>query len=80
MALTNIQLFTVLGFGTAAVCNALIADFLSGDLAELEHMSEDDVKDACTSYAKRTDGPFPIILTQLQRKRFKALMLWVKDR
>ena len=80
MALSNIQLFNLLGFGTAAVRNALIADFLSGDLAELEHMTEDDVKDACTSYAKRQDAPFPIILTQLQRKRFKALMYWVKDR
>ena len=81
MALKNIQLFTMLGFTTAAVRNALITDFLSGDLVELQHMSEDNVKDACSSYyAKRTDAPFPIILTQLQRNRFKALMLWVKDR
>ena len=43
-------------------------------------MSEDNVKDVCSSYVKRQDAPFPIILTQLQRKQFRALMLWVKDR
>ena len=80
MALTNIQLFQLLGFNQVGTRNALIVDFLSGDLAELQHMSESEVKDACASYAKRTDAPFPIILTQLQRKRLKALMLWVKDR
>ena len=42
-------------------------------------MSEDKVKEACTSYAKRQDGDFPVILTQLQRQRLKALTLWVKD-
>lgn len=36
--------------------------------------------DACASHAKRTDGPFPVNLSQLQRKQFKALMCWVKDR
>merc|ERR1712232_528131 len=60
--------------------NAIIADFLQGGLAGLEHMSEDEVKDDCTSYAKRQDGDFPVILTQLQRQQLKALMLWVKDK
>ena len=80
MTLTNSQMLTTLGFTVTAVRNALITDFLSGDLAELQHMSEEDVKDACASYAKRQDAPFPIILTQLQRSRFRAMMLWVKDR
>ena len=54
-----------MGIAPAARRNAIIADFLAGGLDGLEHMSEDDVKDACASYAKRTDGEFPIILTQL---------------
>ena len=57
----------------------MINDFLSGGLTELEHMSRNDVKDACTSYAKRTNSPFPIIMTILQKQRMKALILWVKD-
>ena len=79
MALTNIQIFTHMDFAPAATRNAIIADFLAGGLDGLEHMSEDDVKDACTSYARRQDGEFPIILTQLQRYRLKGLVLWVKD-
>ena len=79
MVLSHIQIFTYLSFGTTPTRNALINDFLSGGLAELEHMSENDVKDACSSYAKRTDGLFPIVMTTLQKQRMKALMLWVKD-
>jgi len=79
MVLTNIQIFTHMGIAPAARRNAIIADFLSGGLDGLEHMSVEDVKDACNSYAKRTDGEFPIILTQLQRYRMKGLVLWVKD-
>ena len=79
MVLTNIQIFTHMGFAPAATRNAIIADFMARGLDGLEHMSEDDVKDACTSYARRQDGVFPIILTQLQRYRLKGLVLWVKD-
>ena len=79
MVLSNVQIFTNLGFSTAPTRNALIADFLSGGMDGLVHMSEDDVRDACTSYAKRSDGNFPIILTTLQRQRMKSLVLWVKD-
>ena len=74
MVLSHIQIFTYLGFGTATTRNALKNDFLSGSLVELEHMSENDVNDACTSYAKRTDSPFPIIMTTLQKQRMKAFM------
>jgi len=84
MTLTNIQLFNLLAFqgnqaGNVNIPNALIGDFLSGGLEDLQHMSVDDVKDACTSYAKRMDAPFLIIFIQTQKKKFKALMLWVKD-
>eukprot|EP00546_Thalassionema_frauenfeldii_P004541 CAMPEP_0178917842 /NCGR_PEP_ID=MMETSP0786-20121207/13484_1 /TAXON_ID=186022 /ORGANISM="Thalassionema frauenfeldii, Strain CCMP 1798" /LENGTH=274 /DNA_ID=CAMNT_0020591463 /DNA_START=123 /DNA_END=948 /DNA_ORIENTATION=+ len=70
---------THLGVQPAARRNAIIADFLSDGLEGLQHLTEDDVKDLCSSYAKRTDNPFPIILTPTQRKRFLALVLFVKD-
>lgn len=80
MTLTNIQIFSLMGFTAHAQRNALIADFLSGGLEGLGHLTEEDVKEACSSYAKRSDGNFPIILTTLQKHRLKALMIWVKDR
>merc|ERR1712070_690928 len=43
-------------------------------------MLDEDIKGACASYAKRTDGVFPVILPQLQRKRLRSLALWGKDR
>ena len=70
---------THLGFNQPASRNAIINDFLSDGLDGLEHMTSEDVRDACNSYAKRTDGAFPIQLTTLQRQRLKALTLWVKD-
>ena len=72
MALTNVQIFTSIGIQPANQRNAVIADFLSGGLEGLEHLSSDDVKDACTSYAKRTDGNFPVILSTLHRQRLKS--------
>ena len=42
-------------------------------------MSNDDVKDTCTSYAKQTDGPFPHILKPIQKQGLQYLILWVKD-
>jgi len=80
MALSNIQIMTHIGISTAADRNAIIADFCSDGLEGLEHLSEEDVKDLCSSYVKRTDGAFPTILTPAQRKRFLALVLFVKDR
>ena len=45
----------------------------------MEFMSDEDVKDICTSYAKRTDAPFPIICTSAQKQRLRSLVMWVKD-
>ena len=75
MVLTNAQIMTHLGFTHAASSNAIINDFLSNRLDGLEHMTLEDVKDACTSYAKHTDGVFPIQLTMLQKQRLKTLTL-----
>ena len=79
MALTNIQMFTMIGIPDAQSRNAIISDLLSDGLEGLRHMTQEDVRDACVSYAKRTDGPFPVILTPVQKQRIKSLVLWVKD-
>ena len=79
MVVTNIQMFTWMGFNIAAVRNAIIADFLQGGLSELQYMSDEDVKDMCDGYARRADRPFPIVCTSLQKQRIKSLVLWVKD-
>ena len=79
MVLTNIQIMTFLGIATANERNAIIADLLTEGLAGLTHMTDEEVRDACVSYAKRTDGVFPVILTPIQKQRIKALMLWVQD-
>lgn len=80
MALTDVQILTRIGMTVANARNAIINDLLSGGLEGLAQMSDEDVKDACASYAKRTDGVFPVILPQLQRQRLRSLALWVKDR
>ena len=79
MVLSNTQIMTHLGFTNAASRNAIINDFLSDGLVGLEHTTLEDVRDAYTSYAKHTDGAFPIQLTTLQKQRLKSLTLWVKD-
>ena len=78
-ALTNIQMFTWIGISVAGARNAIIGDFLSDGLEGLEHMSDEEVKDTCSSYAKRADGPFPVILSPVHKQRMKSLVLWVKD-
>ncbi len=78
MTLTDIQVFNLMGIAVSAQRNALIADFLSGGMDALRHLSDDDVKEACLGYAKRSDGSFPIILSTLQKQRMRALVLWVK--
>ena len=60
MVLTNVQIMSRMGIGPAAAWNAIIADFLSEGLEGLQHMTEEEVLDACSSYAKRTD-----VLSQL---------------
>ena len=52
---------------------------LGGKLEYVDHISDGDVKDACTSYVKWTNGTFPHIITTIQKKRLKYLVLWVKD-
>ena len=80
MVLTSIAIFTHIGIAPAAQRNAIIADFLPSGLEGLLNTSDDDVKDACTSYARREDGNFPVMLMVNQKQRLKGLMLWVKDR
>ena len=79
MVLTNVQMMTFAGIQPAANRNAIISDLLLEGLDGLTHMTEEEVRDACVSYAKRTNGPFPVILTPIQKQRIKALMLWVQD-
>ena len=57
MVSSYIQMFTWMGIILAQTNNVIITDFGSCvNLEDMEHMSDDDVKDTCTSYAKRTDG------------------------
>ena len=79
MALTEIQMMNMIGIAPAANRNAVIADLLSEGLDGLKRMTDEEVRETCVSYAKRTDGPFPVVLTPIQRQRIKSLVLWVKD-
>ena len=79
MAVTNIQIMTWIGISVANQRNAIISDFLSDGLSGLEHMTHEDVKEMCSSYAKRTDDPFPIILSPIAKQRMYSLVLWVQD-
>ena len=45
----------------------------------MRRMTVEDVREAGAGCAKRTDGPFPVMLTPIQKQRFKSLVLWVKD-
>ena len=79
MVLTNINIMTFVGMAVAAQRNAIIADLLPEGLAGLLHMTEDDMGNLCASYAKRTDGVFPVFLTPIQKQQIKALIMWVQD-
>lgn len=79
MVISNAQVFTWMGFNAQAKRNAIIGDFLQEGYGALEFMSDEDVKDMYTSYAKRTDAPFPIICTSAQKQRLRSLVMWVKD-
>ena len=78
MAVTNMQIMTWIGISVAQQRNAIIADLLSDGLGGLEHMTHNDVKETCSSYAKRTDVPFPIILTPLTKQRIHSLVYGYK--
>ena len=77
--LTNVQIMNMIGVVPAANWNAIIVDLLSEGLNGLKHMTDEEIRDTCVSYAKRTDNPFPVILTPVQKQRIKSLVLWVKD-
>eukprot|EP00980_Cylindrotheca_fusiformis_P016516 scaffold4927_cov105-Cylindrotheca_fusiformis.AAC.3 len=59
---------------------AIIADFPEGGLESHCDMTGKEISDAMTTYAKRTDGSFPIILTRHYKKRLWPWVLWKKDR
>ena len=65
MAITNMKIMACIGISVLNQRNAIISELLSDGLSGLEHMTHDDVKDTCSSYAKRTDSPFLIILMLL---------------
>ena len=60
MALSSTVIFTRMGIARAVVRNAIINDFLLEGFEGLNHMSDEDVRDTCASFAKRQDGMFPI--------------------
>ena len=69
MAITSMQTMTWIGVSVVNQRDTIISDVLSDGLSGLEHILHDDVKYACSSYAKRTDSLFPIILTLLAKQR-----------
>ena len=79
MAVRNMKIMTWISMNVAQQHNAIITDLLSDGLGGLEHMAHDNAKETCSSYAKRTDSPFPIILTPLAKQRIHSLVLWVQD-
>ena len=77
-SITNIQIMNMIGVGPAANRNAIIADLLSEGLDGLKHMTNEEVRDTCASYAKRTNNLFPVILTPVQKQHINTLVLRVK--
>ena len=77
MASSNVQILARMGVASAANHNAIIDDFSSEGLAGLQNVTDEEVRDACASYAKRQDGAFLIVLMPIQRKRMKAFVLLV---
>ena len=57
--------------------NIIINNLLSDGLGSLEYMINNNIKDTCSSYAKRTNTPFSIILTPLAKQRIYLVVLWV---
>ena len=55
--LADEELMKLIGIADDAKRKALVSDMLSGGLSGLRYMGEDDVRDACASYVKRTDTP-----------------------
>ena len=67
MAVTNIQIMTWIGISVANQHNDIINDILSDVLSGLEYMTQDNIKETCSSCDKRTDSPFTIILTPISK-------------
>ena len=57
----------------------LLPILFGGNLEDVEHISDTDFKDTCARYVKRTNGPFPHILTPIHKQLLKSLVLWEKD-
>jgi len=57
-----------MGFNVAARRNAVIADFLPEGLEALEFMTEDEVKESYTSYAKRLMHFFLLFLMRCRNR------------
>ena len=80
MALTNVAVFNYIGgWQNNAQRNAVIAEILPEGLDNLIDITEDDLKSACQSLAKRSEEPYPINITMLQKQRIYSLILWAKD-
>ena len=80
MALSNVAVFNYIGgWQNNAKRNAVIAEFLPEGLDNLVDITEDDLKSACQSLAKRSGAPYPINVTMLQKQRIYSLILWAKD-
>eukprot|EP00980_Cylindrotheca_fusiformis_P026293 scaffold15739_cov62-Cylindrotheca_fusiformis.AAC.1 len=69
MPITNLEITTWIGISTECKKQAFVNDFFAGGgLEDLGKMTKQDVADTVTSYAKRTDGEFPIILSPSAKK------------
>ena len=80
MALSNVAVFNYIGgWQNNAQRNAVIAEILPEGLDNLIDITEDDLKSACQSLAKRSGEPYPINITMLQKQRIYSLILWAKD-
>eukprot|EP00980_Cylindrotheca_fusiformis_P013723 scaffold3526_cov115-Cylindrotheca_fusiformis.AAC.13 len=56
----------------------MVDDFFAGGLEDLCKMTKLDVADTAASYAKRSDGEFPIIFSPSAKKRLLSLVLWIR--
>ena len=79
MAIRNMKIMTWICVNVVNQRNAIISGLLSNSLGCLKHMTHEDVKGTCSRHAKRTDIPFPIILTPLANQRIYLLVLRVQD-
>ena len=68
-----------IGISVANQLNTIINNLSSDSLSCLEHMNQDDIKDTHSSYAKKIDSLFIIILTPIAKKRVYSLVMLVQD-